>query len=199
MKPKTHGYEDKLTYSVAVPNGQQRFRELIVYIAKKSEGDDRFGSTKLNKLLHKIDFTSFLRTGIPMTGTRYHCNHNGPTPVAFMPVQRELKAEGAVEEIEKTIRGYAGKPQRRLAARRDPDMSYFSPSEVEMIDKIIMESWGKDGTQMSDESHGVAWKSRKKGDSLPYETAYLSDEPLSQSDIHLTKQLIKLCGLPSAA
>jgi hypothetical protein len=40
-----------LTYSVPLRGGQERLREMILYISKRCHNAPRFGSIKLNKIL----------------------------------------------------------------------------------------------------------------------------------------------------
>jgi hypothetical protein len=56
------------TYSVPMPNAEDRLRELVLYISERCERDVYFGKTKLNKVLVFADFSSFARTGRPITG-----------------------------------------------------------------------------------------------------------------------------------
>ena len=49
------------------PDGA-KLRELMLYITQKSEGDPRFGKTKLLKILVEADFTFYARTGRSITG-----------------------------------------------------------------------------------------------------------------------------------
>jgi len=41
----------------------EKFRELILYIARKSEDDPKFGAVKLNKILFFSDFAAFRAFG----------------------------------------------------------------------------------------------------------------------------------------
>ena len=54
-----------------IQENDAKFRELILLIAVKSEGDSYFGETKLNMLLFYIDFLSYLELGLPITGQKY--------------------------------------------------------------------------------------------------------------------------------
>ena len=48
-----------------------KLRELILYLARESEGDDYFGVVKLNKLLFYIDFEAYRRFGKSVTEQEY--------------------------------------------------------------------------------------------------------------------------------
>jgi hypothetical protein len=61
---------------------REKLRELILHVARRSEGDIAFGVTKLNKLLFFIDFLACLRFGKPITGEEYQKLDNGPARMA---------------------------------------------------------------------------------------------------------------------
>ena len=46
----------------------RKMKELILYLAARSEDDPRFSSTKLNKLLFYCDFTAYRQLGRSITG-----------------------------------------------------------------------------------------------------------------------------------
>jgi hypothetical protein len=52
------GKLDSHTFRVPLERALQRLRELIVYISEKSEHDQYYGATKLNKILYHSDFHS---------------------------------------------------------------------------------------------------------------------------------------------
>jgi hypothetical protein len=54
------------------------------------------------------------------------------------------------------------------------------------------------GTETSDESHGIAWKSREIGDAIPYEAAYFEDKPLSSSALERLAGIARKLRLHSA-
>ena len=48
-----------------------KFRELVLYVARKSEADPRFGATKLNKILFYADFWAYSKLGRSISGQKY--------------------------------------------------------------------------------------------------------------------------------
>jgi hypothetical protein len=57
-------------------------KELVLYLTAKSEGDSRFSSDKLNKLLFHCDFTAYRQLGRSITGYSYQKLPYGPAPKA---------------------------------------------------------------------------------------------------------------------
>lgn len=181
-----------LTFSVPLERGLQRFRELIVYISKQSERDPSYGAVKLNKILYHSDFRAFERFGVPLTGAPYFRLKAGPAPRIMLPVRRELEREGAIR-IEKVIlpNGYE---QHRIIALRKPVLSHFTADELALVDEVIEELRHQTATEVSDASHDVRWRTLHNKDLVPYEFAFLSDEPPTENDIKRTYELNRLYG-----
>lgn len=173
-------------YTFEVPRGKQRFRELIVYASAKCADDPHFGSTKLNKILFYSDFRAFERLGEPITGFAYFALPEGPAPYLMRPVRRELEAEGAIE-IEESLVG--NHTQIRTIAHREADTDLFTKGELAIVDEVIQELWDKTAREVSEESHGVAWRTRMIEAFIPYEAAFYSDEEATAQDIAEARSL----------
>lgn len=178
----------KLVYKVSMKGGQARLRELILYISEKCAGDRTFGATKLNKILFHSDFRSFERFGRPITGEIYRCLERGPAPAAMFPVRREMVAEGIllVQHMD-----YGGQDQHRPIPLRPADLQWFSGRDIALVGEVIEELWGKTATVVSSESHTVQWRTCRLGKDIPYQAAYLSDEPFTPGDIASTEELAR--------
>ena len=165
----------KLTWKVQLPGGQRRRREAVLYVSLKCEQAPYFGKVKLNKIIWRADFESFAQRGQPITGRQYQRLKQGPAPVEMLPVLNELQSEGLLE-IRVLQRG--SHEEQRPVALQQPILNFFSQQDLEYLDRAISAYWEKTGTEVSDISHGAAWRSREDGEPMPYELAYLSDEPL---------------------
>lgn len=179
---------NRLHYKVPMPKSGKRLRELIVYISDICEDDPTFGATKLNKILFHADFRSFARNGKPITGQEYQRLERGPAPKGLLPERRKLERDGSIR-IRKT--DYHGRIQHRLIPLRNADLTVFSGQEIAWVDEIIKELWGKSAEEVSDESHGIAWRTRHDGDLIPYEASFLSEEPVTPGDISRTELLAR--------
>jgi hypothetical protein len=165
---------------------------MILYISQRSAVDPGFGKTKLNKLLRKIDFTAFVELGEPVTGAEYTRQDFGPCPRLFKPVWEQLKLLGHVTSAWRPIFKHR---QERPVPRRQPNLSEFSQDQLELVNRMITEDWGKSAKQMSNETHGRVWKAaRYEGVPIPYESVYVSDDPLTREDIERTREVARLLG-----
>lgn len=176
----------KLTYEVSVPNKDKRLRELIIYIAGRCLTNEFFGTVKLNKILFHSDFRAFRKYGKPITGQKYKKDERGPVPVHIKPVQMEMEKRHDILVIEEEVYGLI---QRRVVPLRQPDLTVFTGQDIAVVDEIIKELWNKTATQVSAESHGIQWNTRVMNDPIPYEAAYLSDEPITPAEIERTAAL----------
>jgi len=165
----------KLTWKVQLPGGQKRLREAVLYVSQKCEDAPYFGKVKLNKIIWRADFESFAQRGQPITGRQYQRLKQGPAAVEMLPVLNELQAEGLIEY---RLRKLGTLEEQRPIALQSPILNMFSKQDLDYLDRAISAYWDKTGTEVSDISHGVAWKSRDDGEAMPYELAYLSDQPL---------------------
>ncbi len=157
-----------------------KLKELVLYIARKSEGDPRFGSTKLNKLLFLADFIAYATWGQPITGQDYMAENNGPVPRRLLPVREQMEKAGelVIAEVE-----YQTKLQKRPIALREPDVGIFTGPEIALVDSLIEDWWEHTATAISMASHEfVGWRVAQKGETIPYETALLDDRDLTKDE-----------------
>ena len=193
MSPKTTGdlAERQPTYSFPEKEGSRLLGELILYIAERSKNDLAFGAIKLNKLLWWADFLSYARDGEPITGVEYRKLAKGPAPVLLEAVRNGLVREKAAKIVE---RKYYSHVQLRVVPLRDADTSLFTTEQLELVDGLIDEHWGQSAAEVSEESHGKAWRVRKINDLIPYESVFLSDAPTTRADIERTHELAERFG-----
>lgn len=166
----------RLTYKVSLPGGQQRLREAALYVMEKCAECESFGLTKLNKILWRADFTAFARRRQPVTGRIYQKLKYGPAPVEMQPLLNELQ-RGGYMTIER--RGVVPFVESRPVGLVSPSLRHFSEDDLAFLDEAIRFYWDYTATGVSNQSHGVAWKTREIGDPMPYESSLLSDERLA--------------------
>ncbi len=125
-------------------------KELILYIAVASEGNEAFGSIKLNKLLFFSDFLFYSMTEKAITGEEYQKLKNGPAPRAMLPVSEEMRK---ARELELADRRHYGRPQKRPVALREPDLSVFTAEEIAVVEQVLRFFRDKNGSEISSTSH----------------------------------------------
>jgi antitoxin SocA-like protein len=157
-----------VTYRVDLSGGERRLKEAILYVADKAKPMTFFGRVKLNKIIWRADFRSFYGRHQPVTGRSYQKLEWGSALIEMVPVMQGLLREGILVE---EPRIHAGTKEFRPVARAEPVLKFFSREDIEYLDESIHHYWDMIGTESSDESHGIAWKSRQIGDLIPYEAS----------------------------
>ena len=170
-----------------------RFAELLLYISRKCAGSPRFGSTKLNKILFYSDFLAYALLGKPITGFQYQKLPNGPAPRRVLEIRETLERSGALEV--KRIPLSNGKIQIRPVALRDANPALFTAEQLAVVDRIIEVLDSADATKVSEISHvEIGWKAAEVGETIPYGTIFLSDKPLTDTEIGRIQQFAKEHG-----
>lgn len=186
--------ERKLTYRVELPGGQDRLRELVLYVSSRALDMPRWGKTKLNKILWDADFSSFLERGSPVSGRPYQKLKAGPAPIEMPFILAEMENDGLID-IEMVRAG--DRVEHRIVAKVEASTRFFSPDDLHYVDRSIRRFWELTAAEASGESHGVAWKTREELDPLPYESAILSDEELRGRSLNRIRQLAQERGWKS--
>jgi len=183
-----------LTFEFPELDPHRRLWELVLHIARVSQFDERFSKVKLVKIIYFADATSFLKSGKPISGSRYVKLPYGPCPDDFQSLLQEMEASG---EIKITKEPYYNQQQIRIAALREPRLNdLFQAEDIALVDEIIRRFWDKNATELSHLSHEtMAWQTTKDNEFIPYETTLLSNEDITENDIEHVQKLIEKYGI----
>jgi hypothetical protein len=168
---------------------EDKFRELVLYIADKCSDDPDFGATKLNKILFYSEFFSYGRYGKSITKMPYFRLKNGPAP-KFLKVISEKMVDDCEIAIQPKPR--FGFTQLRTVPLREADLRKLDAPDVAIVDEVISALCGMNATSVSKYSHleiGVRMVEEKE--EIPYNTVFLSRLPLSEYDIEHGLELAK--------
>jgi hypothetical protein len=147
----------------------QKFRDLIVYVASQTMDDPEFASTKMEKALWHIDFRCFKHNGSPATGARYVKFRHGPVPICYKSILQQMINERLVAEAPCEIGGNSAK---KVVALNTPDLSRFTADEISIADKVLSEFRRMTARQISALSHDhIGYKSVGEMQTIPYGTA----------------------------
>ena len=96
--------------------------------------------TKLLKLLYFLDFTHFKQTGYPCIGLKYYSFQRGPVPKDFW---LEIRDGNVPEDFRDKLALIPRKDdlnqdfrEIEFQAKANPDLSIFSPRELEILDNL---------------------------------------------------------------
>ena len=174
-------------------NGDKRLEELMLYIADRCENDPYFGSTKLNKVLFLSDMFFYAQTGETITGAEYQRLPFGPAPRRMVPVLERLQTEqrGYMRTRQTSIG-----TQKRLVALADPDLSMFSGEQIAQVEKVLRLVQNQKANELSDTTHRDAtWRFARDGETINPNAIFISQEPLSRSEMALGLAAAKEQGL----
>lgn len=178
-KRATTKRQTKRSPSRIAPN-ENKFRELLLFIARRSKGDPRFGVIKLNKLLFFSDFLAYLELGHPITGQPYFALENGPAPRYLVRVRDQMvKSKEIAISKERTLSGV----HERVLALREPDPNKFTPAEIALVTRVLDVCRNQSGTELSELSHRFAgWRLAADKEDIPYEVALVGNRRPTHSE-----------------
>src|SRR5690242_16008851 len=93
-RPGTGAREMTTQALESVTFNEQKFRELVLYIAGRCQGMPYYGTTKLYKVLFYSDFQAFKNLGRPITAARYVALEHGPVPEERDIIQSDMTRRG---------------------------------------------------------------------------------------------------------
>lgn len=162
------------------PN-EEKFKELILYIITKTEGDPSFGAIRLNKALFFADLFAYGQLGRSITGQEYQKLEMGPAPRRLVPVRDEMIESEDVVTAKRAFKGYT---QHRLVAMREPNLSEFSGAEIALVDELLSLMKGKTGKEVSDMSHGFldCWDGVPLHETIPLSVVFVTNRDLTERE-----------------
>jgi hypothetical protein len=178
--------ERLFTPKVQMQGGQGRLREMILYVSEQCSGARYFGAIKLNKIIWKSDFDSYAARGVPITGRQYLKQRLGPALKEMVPLRNEMARDGLIAFQRRDFG--EGIFEERTVALVKPNLRDFSPEDMTFVTASIQHYWDMTGMESSDESHGIAWKTRAIGQTMPYESALLSDRLIGSDQLRRLQQ-----------
>ena len=131
--------------------------QAILYILKKMGGTCDIH--KCHKILYFADNEHLSKYGRSITGDAYVRMDFGPVPTCIYDLFKAVRGDSYFASLVDDVRNgcFHFVNNKDIVAMRDPDMSYLSGSDLEMLDKYIEMLKEKGFGEVSDASHGYAW------------------------------------------
>jgi hypothetical protein len=171
-------------------DAESRIKELFVYVLARS-GDDSSSltRTKVAKILWYSDFGAYRDLGEPITGWPYIKGEHGPMPDRMMLLELDLEAEGRLE-----IRREGN--VTRYLLKGEPALGVFSEAERDYVDKVLYLYRSAWASYLSHRAHedSIGWQAAKRREEIPYETALLSTDELTEREIERGQELAREFG-----
>ncbi len=171
----------------------KKFKELILYISEQSATDPNYGATKLNKILFLSDFWAYAQFGEPITGAEYMRLPNGPAPRPLVPIRDEMVRDNELAIQENALT--SAMAQKRPVNLRLADLTVFTAREISLVDTVIRMCSTATATDVSRYTHNWhGWIAAQDRETIPYETVFISDDPLTPLEIARGKELARQYG-----
>jgi hypothetical protein len=165
-----------------------KLAELILYISQRCANDPTFGAVKLNKILCYSDFLFYAYHDRGITNVEYQRLPNGPAPRRLIPVREQLVKNGDLAMQEVILK--SGETQKRTVNLRKPNLDVFSGAEISMVDRMIESMQGVTAESVSEMSHALlGWLVADEGETIPYNSIYFANPPLSEEEISRAGEL----------
>ena len=168
---------------------EDKFKELILYIADKCSDDPDYGATKLNKILFYSEFFSFGKYGESITKMPYFRLENGPAPKYLKPIRDQMVEDKEIAVQPKPRFSYT---QHRVVPLREANLQKLNARDIAIVDEVISALSGVNASGISKYSHleiGVRIADEKE--EIPYHAVFLSRLPLTEYDIEHGLELAK--------
>lgn len=131
------------------------------------------GITKLNKLLYYSDFWHYKLYRKPILGDRYIKMERGPVPETsyntFNANFRDNIDDSLKKDVEVSKEKVIDFPRKKIRPKKEPDLSVFSESEMEIMRKVVEEFRESTARKISEKSHlEKPWKDVQEKEIIPY-------------------------------
>lgn len=145
----------------------RKLEEAVHYILSKTD----FGAIKLNKTLFYADMVHYGVTGSAITGARYVKRQRGPAPAQILPaIQHLVDAQRLTQQDVSDF----DLVRREFTTHGETDISVFSKEEIERLDEMIHSIDRYTAKGISDVSHTIVWTAAEMGETLPYDSFFVS-------------------------
>lgn len=154
-------------------------KELILYFASRSEEDKYLGIVKLMKLLFYTDISAYRKLGHSITGLQYYKLDNGPAPVKYKEIEKELVETGALNfsHVQTKHTNNQAKP---IAMRKSAIEKLVSSEEMDIIKNVFETKLPQNTGTISKCSHDITfgWDNIPIQGLLPIEIYLISTQSI---------------------
>ena len=153
---------------IRFPLRWEKLAAAVAYLAQQSLRDDRFGETKLVKLLYYADCAAYQRTGEPITGTTYIKMPHGPYPDRWQTTICGLESSRTVRLSSES----AGNEcvRKRWLPGENATMAALTEQDKRLLDEQLRQFAEFSGAEIEEYSHDeLAWDATREREVMPYE------------------------------
>lgn len=178
IEEKTKTADEVIQERISIPElNIKKFKNILLYILEKCAGKPNVGETLLYKLLYFSDFNYYEIYEEHLSGAEYRKLPFGPVPQNFDTIIATMIEH---KQLKRFKTKYHGFNQTRYFPLEKPNLSTFSASEKDVIDKVIDQYSDWSAKAISDYSHkDMPWLASHEGEIIDYELAFYRESPFS--------------------
>lgn len=128
----------------------------ILYVARNM--GERKDVHKICKILYFADQAHLSRYGRDITGDTYIAMKYGPVPSHIYNLFKAVKNFSGTEDFRTSYFYFSPSDTNLLIPTKEADLDYLSPSDIECLDEAIKKCREKNFPELTEFSHGYAWK-----------------------------------------
>jgi hypothetical protein len=172
------------------PDSRKKLRELVVFLASSS---DALRTRSLNVMLYFCDFAAHRALGASITGSVYEHTADGPALRAAASAWKQLYVDGAITLTPTSADGH---DRRVVTALRPSDLPAFSAAELALIKFTATKYLSLSADELSAAARREpGWRLTRDGEEIPYRTAWLSADELTEEEINAGREIAEVHGL----
>ena len=164
-----------------------KMRETVLQVANRFPNPEPCDTDHIGLMLYFADTEAYRRMGHSITGATYRNMSPGPMPAQLPETLLQMMSQGDAlfDQVESIVR-----ITTRISPNREPNLSAFTPAELDIIGST-MESFQEYTTERLSKqaSAEVGYRATKPYSTIPYETSWISTEPLSPEAIALGQRV----------
>lgn len=143
--------------SIMTQFDKEKLIEVVLYIINATKGLDYY---HIFKILYFAQQKHLCKWGSRIVEDEFVAMEYGPVPTELYSAVRnnENYAKELIPLFTEAI-GFAGKDaSNTLLPKRNPNMEYLSPADIESLDESIAENKGLSFDELVEKSHDSAWR-----------------------------------------
>lgn len=168
---------------------RKKLLNAVLFFANNTQ---RVNLGKLSKLLYFFDFIHFNQTGYPSIGLTYYAFEKGPVPRDFWLEIRDADVpedfKGKIVLIRRTDDFEPNYKEVETRALEKPDLSVFTPREIEILDELAFVYKEATASDMSEVTHlpkqpwDITRKEKGKNQPIDYLVSIGEESAVSPDD-----------------
>ena len=164
-----------------------KMRETVLQVASRRPDPEPCDTDHIGLMLYFADTEAYRRLGSSITGATYRNMSPGPMPAQLPETLLQMMSQGDAQlhQVATIVR-----ITTRISPNREPNLSTFTAAELDIIEST-MESFQECSTEhlSKQASTEVGYRTTKPYSTIPYETSWISTEPLSPKAVAVGKRV----------